>query len=417
MRRVGAPWIGYHIYIYLYIWAFRLLALVHPKAKLAVTGRYQQKRDSTLRKAPQNAIWMHCASLGEFEQGRALLEMIRNTHPEIPLVLSFYSPSGYETRKNYQGVDTVLYLPFDSKKNAKEWISVLKPRAAIFVKYEFWYHHIQAVLQAQIPIYFIAVSLAQNHWLFHWAARPLKNLLQSNAIFFTQEQKTAHFLKSMEFTAYNSGDPRVDRVMSIIPNVETKIRSYLSNRKVFIAASLHVSDLHVITSVLNPLKALGFKRIIIVPHETDERTLNKFESAFRTHDPILLLSNLETTSNSEILMIDRVGILSSLYPYAQLTYVGGGFGKGIHNTLEPMAAGIPVIFGPKFKRFPEAVAMVRVKACLSIMNVQQFLDGLTYFQDQSQYTQAIAHIRRYLEENKGASRQILAYLQKEALFD
>lgn len=390
----------------------RMAALFHPKAKLWWQGRRNQK--SHLAILPKHCIWMHCASLGEFEQGRPLLECIRQRHPEAPLVLSFYSPSGYEIRKTYPGVDEVLYLPLDSKKNAKQWIQSLQPKAAIFVKYDFWFNHLNAAQQAGCPIYVIAAHLDAQHWIFKPLAKPLYKLLQEQVYFLAQHADCFQRLQTKGFSVEMAGDPRVDRVVGIHASQDNKILDFVKGQKVFIAASLHASDLDLLQSMVQQI-GVYYDRLIVVPHDLNTSFIEELQQ--RAGKQCVRYTTYDFRQDHHVLLLDTVGMLSSIYAYAYLCYVGGGFGKAIHNTLEPMAAGIPVLVGPRHKTFPEAVQMIERQGFLSLEDQGSFITAMGYFEKDENYEKSQIEINAYLKANKGATETIFKKLLQDHILE
>lgn len=396
-------WI-YNIGIGLYGLLLKIVALFNPKAKLFVNGRKNIWEQIKTKVNPKdNPIWFHFASLGEFEQGRPVLEAIKSKNDEQKIVVTFFSPSGYEIRKNYALAD-VFYLPLDTANNAKKFVELVKPSKAIFTKYEFWYHYFNALHKNQIPLYLISGIFRPNQSFFKWHGGFYRRMLRFVTHFFVQNEESVTLLKSIEINEVSlGGDTRFDRVYENAQNpkkLET-IEQFCSASKVFIAGSTWLPDEKLLISLSEKYPDWKF---IIAPHEIGQSHIQEIENLF---PKAIKFSNLKpSTFNPQpsILIIDNIGMLSSLYQYANVTYIGGGFGVGIHNTLEAAAFGLPVIFGPKFDKFQEAKDLIAIGAAKSISNADELINAFEGFKSNENATAAA---KNYVEQKKGATEMII----------
>jgi 3-deoxy-D-manno-octulosonic-acid transferase len=348
----------YNFSLFLYTLGIRIASNWNPKALLWIEGR--KKIFPLLEKNYSNAgkktIWVHCASLGEFEQGRPLLEAIREAYPNCIILLTFFSPSGYEIRKNYTGADFVFYLPADSKKNAKRFLQITRPDLAIFIKYEFWYHYLNQLKENKIPTLLVSAIFRESQPFFKTYGGFWRKMLSCYRFIFVQDNNSFNLLRKIGFEKNTSisGDTRFDRVISIAENeIDLPfIKAFCGNHEVVVAGSTWIEDEEVIDHYANNHPE---KRFIIAPHEIHETHIHEVEKLFRHALRYSILSEAnnekklsEILTGKNILIMDNMGMLSKLYYFATVTYVGGGFGgAGIHNILEAAVYGKPVLFGPK----------------------------------------------------------------------
>ena len=378
-----------------YAMGVKVAALLgNPKAKLWVKGRKQWPETCT-DNTPW--VWFHAASLGEFEQGRPLIETLKKQYPELKISLTFFSPSGYEIRKNYPLADEVLYLPVDTLKNARQWVKRYRFIAAFFIKYEFWFNYMKALQEAQIPLYYISLILKPNQYFFRWYGGWFRKQLKTVTHFFVQDDTTLKLLQGTGFNnATRCGDTRFDRVADIAKQAKRfpKIEAFIGNRKCIIAGSSWPPDEKLLIPYLERLPEDYC--MIIAPHDISEKHVQQIRE------------NLKGVNPNKVYLIDTVGILSQLYQYARFVYIGGGFGVNIHNIQEPVTFGCPVVFGPKYKSFKEAVDLVQLGGAFSINDqdgLNQVFDRL--INDEALYHQASKTCKDYLESQLGATEAIL----------
>ena len=364
----------YNISIQLYVIAIRFAALFNAKAKLWVNGKkniFQKIEEVT--KGEQNIVWFHCASLGEFEQGKPIIEGYKQKYPSHKILLTFFSPSGFEIRKNYEGVDWVFYLPADTKSNAKKFISIVKPIKVIFIKYEFWFNYMAELKKQNISFYSVSAIFrdGQAFFKYNWFANQLKNITH----FFVQDKTSADLLKSIGLTNHTiSGDSRFDSVLSTTQNPKSfpLIKQFCKTKPTIICGSTWLKDETLLSQFIKENPQYNY---IIAPHEMHHIShLQK-----QTGAQLFSTSNTENINSNNVLIIDSIGILSSIYQYANIAYIGGGFGSGIHNILEAITFGLPVIFGPNYKKFNEAKDLIAVGGSISIANYQELNLAIKHF--------------------------------------
>ena len=364
--------IFYNIGIKGYDWAIRLAAPFNEKASLWTKGRKDiQKKISAIHHDGQRLVWFHAASLGEFEQGRPVIEALKQTEPDTKILLTFFSPSGYEIRKNYQGADYILYLPSDTPGNARFLIDQVKPDAAIFIKYEFWYNYLHELHKQNIPTYLISAIFRPSQPFFkNWG-----NLHRGMLGFFTrlyvQDDESVRLLKSIGITnAQRTGDTRFDRVKQIAEAAKEieKVRLFCNGQPAVVCGSTWPPDEDILTEYLNN-DASGYKWVI-TPHEIGENHIKTILEKCK-RKVIRYTDENADFSQYDVLIVDCIGLLSSIYRYGKISYIGGGFGVGIHNTLEAAVYGIPVVFGPKHQKFNEAVSLIEEGGAFSISSGEQ----------------------------------------------
>ena len=399
--------------------AIRIASLFHAKAKLWVKGRrnlfddLQKKIGSDTKKV----AWFHCASLGEFEQGRPLIEKFKKNNPDYKILLTFFSPSGYEVRKNYAGAEIVCYLPLDTKRNAKRFIAITKPAVAFFVKYEFWLNVLGEMEKNKIPHFLISAIFRKDQIFFKSHGTIFRDALKGFSFIFTQEKQSVELLNSISIThAAVAGDTRYDRVAEIAAGAkEIPIAKSFAGeqRKVIVAGSSWPSDEELLFPAMKKLFADGWK-LLIAPHELGEAHLASIEKGLRevgiSANEIVRFSraNEHSVSSAKVLIIDNIGMLSSLYRYGKIAYIGGGFGKSIHNILEAAVYGMPVVFGPKHEKFYEAKSMLEVGGAFAVNDGKELKDVLEKICGDAKRLEELSKIAfEFVQGNRGATEIIL----------
>lgn len=363
----------YNLGIALFDLAVSLAAPFSKRAALLVKGR-KTVWDTLGRVSLEgDVIWVHCASLGEFEQGRPLIEAIRKKNPSYKIVLSFYSPSGYEVRKNYKEADVVCYLPSDTRANAKRFISTVNPRMVFFVKYEYWYNYFRELKEVGTPLYLVSAIFRKDQIFFKWYGGWFRKILNNVKCFYIQDEKSAALLDGIGIKAYIvAGDTRFDRVAAIAAaaNPIPVVENFATGAKVLVAGSTWPADEQIIASYIN--NSAKDVKLIIAPHMVDESHIQQLERRFAL--PVCRYTKVkgEIGADVRVLIIDTIGLLSAIYRYGSVAYLGGGFGKGIHNTLEAATYGMPVIFGPRHLKFKEAIDLKEKGAGFSINDSVEF---------------------------------------------
>ena len=430
----------YHLFVFFYGLGVRLAALWNPKAKLWVKGRKKFPAIVDKTAGRQKKIWMHCASLGEFEQGRPLLEKIREQYPDVKIVLTFFSPSGYEVMKLYKGADHIFYLPMDSRANAARMINAIQPSLVIWVKYEFWYFYLTELKRRNIPVIMVSGLFRQGQPFFKWYGDIWRKMLQSFAYFFVQNETSKELLETVSINnnVSVSGDTRFDRVIEIAEKFEPLpyIEKFCGDSKVIVAGSTWEEDEEEWTHYVKNHPEIKF---IFAPHEIDAENLKDVKKEFpgsvfyyeltAAIDSLKLnveaiygnqtstLKPLLETIETNMLIIDNIGMLSKLYHYADITFVGGGFGEdGIHNVLEAAVYGKPVLHGPEYEKFAEAVELVGTGAGIPITNaleLEKILNEL--WSNEALLKTKSETARQYVYSKAGATEKIMHYIQEKRL--
>ncbi len=361
-------------------------------------------------------VWIHCASLGEFEQGRPIIEVLKKDYPKFKILLTFFSPSGFEVRKNYELADYVFYLPSDSPKNANQFLKIVNPDIAIFVKYEFWYYYLKTLKKRGIPTFLVSGIFREQQIFFK---KPL-NLLHLKMLacfehFFVQNELSKELLTKH---GYNNstvcGDTRIDRVFSIANASSSfpEIEQFCSKNKVLICGSTWAKDESIIIEFIN--RENNNWKHIIAPHNIQESHIEEIERKIEVEH--LKFSEMKSQHKKQIqkakvLIIDNIGILSAIYRYGDISYIGGGFGTGIHNVLEPAVFGLPIIFGPKYQKFQEANDLIRLGGAYSINRLKEYEVVLDYLKVDSNREKTSEIIKKYMTQNQGATRVIMTFLK------
>lgn len=411
----------YTIAIRLYALGVRLAVLFgHAKAKLWVEGR-KRKAPEPVEGPTESWVWFHAASLGEFEQGRPLIEALKERHPQCKILLSFFSPSGYEIRKNYPLADEVLYLPIDTPRNATAWVRRHHFVAAFFIKYEFWFNYMQALKEAGIPLFYISLILKEESFFFKPYGTWFRKQLDCVTHFFVQDETTAKLLKTNGLNNFTvCGDTRFDRVAAIARQAKAfpEIERFIDGRKCIIAGSTWPPDERLLAAFLSQLPEDYC--LILAPHDVSEPHVAQIKGMFPEAQLYTELSSDELRPLSlskgrlnKILVINTIGILSQLYQYARFVYIGGGFGVNIHNIQEPVTFGCPVVFGPKYTDFKEAVDLVALGGAFSVADAESLSQVfLRLMGDDGQCENASEVCRDYLKSQLGATETIMKKLSQ-----
>lgn len=410
----------YNLIICLYWLAIRLVALCgHKKAQLMVNGHKEVWRKLREGLQPGDRVaWFHAASLGEFEQGRPLMERLRREHPEYKILLTFFSPSGYEVRKNYEGADVIVYLPIDTPLNARRFVREARPSVAFFIKYEFWRNYIERLDKAGVALYSVSSIFRPSQYFFRWYGCGTARSLRRIRHFFVQNEESVTLLRRIGITeATVVGDTRFDRVIDIkdaarpLPLVEEFVAPHTTGApeattNVLIAGSSWGPDEDIIIPYFNAHSEL---RLVLAPHVVSEDHLRQIESKLQR--PSVRYSKLQSgevkAADADCLIIDCYGLLSSIYRYATIAYVGGGFGVGIHNVPEAAVYGLPVIIGPNNKRFREAQDLLANGGCKEIHSAADFSTLMDDFLEHEDLVEdAATASREYIADHAGAADQI-----------
>ncbi|HBS87565.1 MAG: hypothetical protein A2W91_00135 [Bacteroidetes bacterium GWF2_38_335] len=396
----------YNAGIFLYYLLIQFASLFNARAKRWVAGR-----KGLFEKLAKNdfsgskKIWFHASSLGEFEQGRPLIEEYRKKYPDYKIVVTFYSPSGYDLRKNYDKADVVTYLPFDFKSNAKKFIDLIKPDVAVFIKYEFWLNYLAELKKRGVKTYLVSGIFRKDQLFFKWYGGWYRKALLKFDHFFVQNTESLEILKGAGFSNVTlTGDTRCDRVMQIVatPVNYPVVEKFVAGSTVFIAGSAWETEGDFMAEYIN--KTDRKLKFIIAPHEINEAKIERLISKIRK--PVVRYSKTDenNVADKEVLIIDNVGMLASLYRFGHVVLIGGGFNDGIHNILEPAAYGRPVIFGPKFRKFQEAYDLIKLGGGFAVKDYIEFENIVEKLLGKHEFLQSASDISRsYISGSAGAT--------------
>jgi len=400
----------YNLGLRVYYILILLFSLFNKKAALWIKGR----RYVTYTQFDKS-IWFHFASLGEFEQGRPVLEQFRTIYPQSKIVITFFSPSGFEIRKNTPLADAVYYLPLDTAKKAREFITVINPTIAIFTKYEYWYHFFDELHKRDTPLYIISGIFRPNQVFFKWYGGLHRKILGFVNHFFVQDEQSVQLLKSINITnATVSGDTRFDRVWANAqqPKELPVINQFKNGQKLFIAGSTWPADEQLVATLITQYPDWKF---IFAPHEISEEKINKLISLLPENSAVRYSQLPSQISNltSQILIIDNIGMLSSLYQYGDIAYIGGGFGAGIHNTLEAAAFGLPIIFGSNYHKFKEAKDLINLGAGFCVNDEAELKKVVADLINNDENCAAAGKkVSSYVSGHIGATNTIVNYIKQ-----
>ncbi len=416
----------YTIFLGLYRAGALLASLFDQKAKKWIKGRKNifERLEKTIPTG-EKIIWVHCASLGEFEQGRPVIERIKTDYPGHRILLTFFSPSGYEIQKNYSGADWVFYLPFDGPRNARRFLGIVKPVLVIFVKYEFWYYYLKLVHSAKIPLILISGIFRKDSIFFKWWGGLHRKMLTFFDHLFLQNEDSKKGLEQINISSNCSvtGDTRFDRVAGIAEKSEpiSLIEQFLGKSKAIIAGSTWSGDERILQKAFEGINDPSLK-LIIAPHEIHEKHLVELEKLFPSS---VRFSELQTPDSrlptpdsrlSSVLIIDNIGMLSRLYKYAYITYVGGGFNNGIHNILEAAVYNKIVLFGPVHQKFAEAIDLINNGGGLALKDDGRLLELISsLISNKEEYEKRSKAAGDYVQSNRGATQKIIDHIQEKRL--
>lgn len=393
----------------------KVLAIFSTKLKLFVSGRKKvfQVLEKTI-KPTDTVLWIHCASLGEFEQGRPVIESLRKKYKNHKIVLTFFSPSGYEVQKNYEFADVVVYLPLDSVSNAKKFLKLVHPAVAIFVKYEFWPNYLRELEAQNIPTILVSGIFRKDQIFFKGYGKWMRNKLNSFSHFFVQDQNSIDLLHSMNLSNVSvSGDTRFDRVYAILKSDNSLdfIEQFVQNSHVIVAGSTWKEDEEKLVSYINSESSIH-EKFIIAPHNIKEDAIQELKKSIEKNTVLYSEKEDANLKDFQVFIIDTIGILTKIYSKATVAYVGGGYTKsGVHNVLEPATFGIPVVIGPNYKKFKEAIDLVSLEGCIVTKDSNSVAKALKKFKESDVYRESCGQAaQNYIKSSLGASDKICKYI-------
>jgi 3-deoxy-D-manno-octulosonic-acid transferase len=411
----------YNIFLLLLRTGTYIASLFNAKAKKWVEGRRKifEKLEAAIPKG-ERIIWMHCASLGEFEQGRPVIEQIRGRYPEYKILLTFFSPSGYEAQKNYKDADWIFYLPADGPRNAKRFLEIVQPSLVIFVKYEFWYYYLKKIKYRNIPLLLISALFRKDMSFFKWYGGLQRRMLSRFDHLFVQNKSSKELVDSIGLgnICTISGDTRFDRVMAIAENFNAipAIEQFVNNSKTIIAGSTWKEDEEVLHKVFTEINNPSLK-LIIAPHEINEKHLSEIDELFPNSVRFSKLQTSNFKPQTNCLIIDNIGMLSKLYKYSYISYIGGGLkSNGVHNVLEAAVYNKVVLFGPYYKKYTEAIDLVTSGGGLSFNDDKDLKEIIVrLLKNETEYNSGSKAAGHFVQSNKGATQKIIQFIQEKRL--
>ena len=406
----------YNLIVQIAGFLLKIIAFFSPKIKLFIEGR--KVVSPTLEqkiKSSDKTIWFHAASLGEYEQGLPVIEKIKEKFPLHKIVLTFFSPSGYEVRKNNTVADVTVYLPLDTKKNAKDFLSLVHPEMAFFIKYEYWLNYLSELEKQKVPTYLISGVFRENQMFFKWYGGFYRKALETFTYFFVQNESSKKLLQRLgKANVAISGDTRFDRVAAILEkdNSLDFISQFKSDTLTIIVGSSWPKDESLLIDFINS-NTYNIK-FIIAPHNIKEEQIQNLKNSIRRNTVLYSEKESQTLADFDVFIIDTVGILTKIYSYADIAYVGGGFGNpGVHNLLEPATFGVPIVIGPNYSHFAEATALVNSGGCISISNETTLNEAFENLIRNEDIRHEKGHIcSTFVQMNKGATNVIMKIISK-----
>lgn len=390
-----------------------IVAIFNKKIKLFVDGRKETFHKIADLKQDK-IIWFHAASLGEFEQARPIIEDLKKNHNQYKILITFFSPSGYEVTKNYNLADVICYLPLDSKLNARKFIEELNPTLAVFIKYEFWPNILNELKKKEVPAILVSGILREKQLFFKWYGGFMRKSLEAFDHFFVQNQKSKELLKLISFKNVTiAGDTRFDRVSEILEqdNLLNFISEFKNNQYTMVAGSTWKEDEELLVHYINK-EASENEKFIIAPHNIKSEAILELQKSINKKTVLYSAKEDKVLEEYQVFIIDTIGILTKIYASADIAYVGGGLKTGLHNILEPATFGIPVLIGNNYDKFKEAVDLVNIGGCISVKNQEEFTENLITLKNDENFRKRTGIInKRYIEDNLGATKLIMNYLK------
>ncbi len=403
----------YNAVLCIYHLGIRIYAVFNDKASRWVKGRKGLlKQIASEVKQNENIVWVHCASLGEFEQGRPIFEKLKEQDASLKVLITFFSPSGYEVRKNYSGAEYVYYLPPDSRRSAAKFLDIVNPKMAIFVKYEYWHHYLSALSFRSIPSYLVSARFHKKQVFFKAYGGFFRKTLKNHSKIFVQNDKSIELLKSIGIeSGVYAGDTRFDRVMeSKIKRTEVEgISVFKGENKLLVAGSTWLDDERRIIPYINECN--DQVKIIIAPHEIDKGHIRKIQSMLKVKNILYSEIGDVDIQGAKVLIIDNIGLLSAIYQYGDIAYVGGAFKGALHNILEPATFGMPIVIGPEFEKFHEAIELIELGGAFAISDADTFKKRMSFFFSEPFVIKIASEIcKTYIKQNAGATEIIIRNL-------
>jgi 3-deoxy-D-manno-octulosonic-acid transferase len=411
----------YNIFLWLYVAGVRVASIWDVKARKWLQGRQRIFDDIRSVVDPRSqTIWIHCSSFGEFEQGQPVIQKVKAQFRNVKLLVTFFSPSGYEIKKNDAGLDYVFYLPMDSRKNARRFLDLVNPSLVMFIKYDYWYHYLNEIKSRRINCILISAAFRPGQSFFKWYGKLQRSMLQCFTHIFVQNEQSRKILETINIKDCSvAGDTRFDRVSEVAARFEpiSIVEKFVGNDRCVVAGSTWKEDEEALQKVFVKLNDSSLN-LVIAPHEINVAHMAHLQKLFpKAIKFSAMVVGTLTNVASNILIVDNIGMLSRLYKYADITYVGGGFTKdGVHNVLEAAVYGKPVVFGPNYNKYKEAIDLVDCSGAKTFVDENDLRQVLiTLLRNREDYTRSCAASKKYVQENVGATRKILDYIEEKRL--
>ncbi|MEA3495001.1 MAG: glycosyltransferase N-terminal domain-containing protein [Bacteroidota bacterium] len=409
----------YNIFLKGYFLFVLIASIWNKKAKQWIAGRkniFQKIEEAKL--THKKNIWMHVASLGEFEQGRPIIELLKKQYPDYKIILSFFSPSGFEIRKDYEFADHIFYLPHDGKKNSRKFIELINPKIAIFVKYDFWYWYFKNLHKKNIPLILVSSIFKKEQLFFKKFTGIFKRILLYVNYFFVQDTPSKQLLNKYGYKNVSViPDTRIDRVNQICNEAGKKeielIEKFKNKEQLLIVGSSYETEEKYIHKLISSSTFKG--KVILAPHKIDEKHISFIKNLFGNEALFWseVKDNKKIDTNKQIFVINTIGLLQYLYQYADIAIIGGGFNKSIHNTLEPATFGIPIIFGPNsHENFNEAIKLIKLKGAFLINNYEDLKSTISYLQKEKNILESGEICKNFIKDNTGGSAKVVSFISK-----
>ena len=414
MQTISLPF--YKLSLRLYWLGIFIASFFNKKAKQWIEGRKNWKSNADkLNFSKGKRIWFHCASLGEFEQARPVIEKVKSENANSVIILTFFSPSGYEVRKNYESADFVTYLPLDTKQNAKDFLDFVKPDVVLFVKYEFWYHFLNEPKQKNVPIILFSAAFRKEQIFFKWYGGLFRTMLNMFSKIFVQSKESSDLLSSIGIESEVAYDTRFDRVHQIAEDHQSfpAIERFKIGSKLLVAGSTWHKDEELIQQCIHDDLLRDYK-YIIAPHQRDLNRISALRKKLKVRCTLFSELTLQNAGETDVVIVDTIGNLASLYAYAEIAYIGGGFNAGVHNVLEAAVYGMPIIFGPRYQKSLEAIELKKLFSAFDISSYKDFKCTLASLTGGDQRREMFAGLKakQYVKDNLGGTDIIFSYLQQ-----
>ena len=391
-----------------------IYGIFNKKMKLFVEGRKENFHKLSVLKKDDKVIWFHAASLGEFEQAIPIIEKIKESFTKYKVVVTFFSPSGYEIRKKYKLADVICYLPFDTKKRMQKFVDIVHPELAIIIKYEFWPNLLKELKKQNITTILVSGIFRKDQSFFRSSGNWMRKALTTFDHFFLQDESSKKLLESIDLTKVTvSGDTRFDRVVRILEqdNTLSFIEQFKNNQYTVVAGSTWCEGEAFLVNYINHSEG---EKFIIAPHNMNEQGIQKLKNLITKNVVLFSEKENQNLSKSDVMIVDTIGLLTKIYSYADAVYVGGGFKTGLHNVLEPATFGIPIVIGTEFSKFKEAVDLVQLKGVISVKNQEQFSAIFNRFKMDEKFRKETGKINHnYIQTHKGAIEKVMSYIHKK----